>query len=222
LPPARVPASGSRRRWSSARRAVGDGATEQPLDLVKPPQLPQRRKPEQHPQLVSAINRPQLPPDPPAHRRSRTPPPPPAPRSTARRPNHLAGRQDLRLDPSHVHRTLERVPQLSAEQRDAVVHATTRDDLALIAGRAGAAKTTAAATIADAYREAGYAVCGAALAGKAADTLQQEAGIPFRTLHSWEYAWEHRQDRLDAGTVLAIVALVTSAAWWSGSQSGWM
>jgi Ti-type conjugative transfer relaxase TraA len=116
----------------------------------------------------------------------------------------LAGRQDLRLDPGLVQRALERVPQLSAEQREAVVAATTRDDLALIVGRAGAGKTTAAATIAEAYREAGYEVRGAALAGKAADILQQEARIPSRTLASWEYSWERRQDPLHGGTVLVI------------------
>jgi len=66
----------------------------------------------------------------------------------------LAAREQLRLDPGVVLRALDRVPHLSAEQRSAVVAATTRDDLALIVGRAGAGKTTAAATIADAYREA--------------------------------------------------------------------
>ena len=118
--------------------------------------------------------------------------------------SELAGRQDLRLDPGLVQRALERVPQLSSEQRAAVVHATTGDDLALVVGRAGAGKTTAAATIADAYREAGYEVRGAALAGKAADTLQQEAGIPSRTLASWEYSWERRQDQLHGGAVLVV------------------
>jgi hypothetical protein len=51
----------------------------------------------------------------------------------------LAGRQDLRLDPGLVQRALERVPQLSSEQRDAVAAATTRDDLTLIVGRSTAA-----------------------------------------------------------------------------------
>jgi hypothetical protein len=43
-----------------------------------------------------------------------------------------------------------------------VLHAATREDLALIVGRAGAGKTTAAATVATAYREAGYEVRGGA------------------------------------------------------------
>ena|SRR5579864_691359 len=46
---------------TSDRRSVGDGAAEQPLHLMNPPQLPRRRKPEQHPQLVRAVHRPQLP-----------------------------------------------------------------------------------------------------------------------------------------------------------------
>ncbi len=103
-----------------------------------------------------------------------------------------------------VQRALDRVPHLSDEQRSAVVAATACDDLALIVGRAGAGKTTAAATIADAYREAGYQVVGGALAGKAADTLQQEAGIHSRTLHSWEYSWGRGESRLHAGSVLVV------------------
>jgi AAA domain len=116
----------------------------------------------------------------------------------------LAARQQLRLDPGQVGRAIERVPLLSAEQRAAILHATTGDDLALIVGRAGAGKTTAAATLATAYREAGYEVRGGALAGKAADTLEQETRIPSRTLHSWEHAWEQGQDRLHAGSVLVV------------------
>ena len=118
--------------------------------------------------------------------------------------DQLRGRQDLQLDTAQVGRALDRSPHLSDEQRAAVIEATTREDLALIVGRAGAGKTTAAATIADAYREAGYEVRGGALAGKAADNLQQEAGIPSRTLHSWEYSWERGQDRLHGGSVLVI------------------
>jgi Ti-type conjugative transfer relaxase TraA len=116
----------------------------------------------------------------------------------------LAARHELRLDPENVQRALDRAPHLSEEQRGAVLAATTRDDLALIVGRAGAGKTTAAATIAEAYRDAGYDVVGAALAGKAADTLQQEAGIHSRTLHSWEYSWGRGEETLDRRIVLVI------------------
>ena len=89
-----------------------------------------------------------------------------------------------------------RAPHLSDEQREAVFHATTGGDLAQIVGRAGAGKTTVARTIAEAYREEGYEVRGAALAGKAAEGLEQEAGIPSRTLASLERAWKEGRDRL--------------------------
>src|SRR4029079_17859884 len=81
---------------------------------------------------------------------------------------------------------------------------TTQADLAQIVGRAGAGKTTVARTIADAYREQGYEVRGAALAGKAAEALQREAGIPSRTLASLEWAWQSGRDRLHGGTVLVV------------------
>jgi Ti-type conjugative transfer relaxase TraA len=116
----------------------------------------------------------------------------------------LAGRADLRLDPAAVARSLDRVPHLSEEQRAAVYHATTRADLAQVVGRAGAGKTTAARTIADAYRDQGYEVRGAALAGKAAEGLEREAAVPSRTLASLEWAWSQGRDRLHGGSVLLV------------------
>jgi hypothetical protein len=119
--------------------------------------------------------------------------------------DRLAGRADLCLDPEGVARMLqESAPHLSDEQKAAVFHATTRADLAQIVGRAGAGKTTTARTIAWAYRGQGYDVRGAALAGKAAEGLQNEAGIPSRTLASLEKAWSQGHERLHGGTVLIV------------------
>ena len=117
----------------------------------------------------------------------------------------LAARHELRLDSAIVERLLDRaVPALSAEQRAAVLHATTADDLAQIVGRAGAGKTTAARSIAAAYEEAGYEVRGAALAGKAAEVLQTETGVRSRTLASLEHAWSEGTERLGARSVLLV------------------
>jgi hypothetical protein len=117
----------------------------------------------------------------------------------------LAGHRYLRLEEAAVARTIDRrAPHLSAEQREAVFHATADNDLAQIVGRAGAGKTTVARTIADAYREQGYEVRGAALAGKAAEGLEREAGIPSRTLASLERAWAEGREGLDDRTVLVI------------------
>ncbi len=116
----------------------------------------------------------------------------------------LAARAELRLDAAGVTRTLERFPHFSEEQRAAVYHATTGEDLAQVVGRAGAGKTSAARAIGEAYRDQGYEVRGAALAGKAAEGLQKEAGIPARTLASLEYGWGRDRDALHPGSVLVI------------------
>jgi hypothetical protein len=47
-------------------------------------------------------------------------------------------------------------------------------------------------------------VVGAALAGKAADGLEKEAGIQSRTLASWLLAWDRGKDAPDAKTVFVI------------------
>jgi len=117
----------------------------------------------------------------------------------------LASRRQFRLDPDVIGQALDRVsPALSAEQRAAVLHATTETDLAQIVGRAGAGKTTAARTIAAAYQERGYEVSGAALAGKAAEVLQAETGVPSRTLASLEHAWSEGAARLHPRSVLLL------------------
>src|SRR3954454_18438659 len=50
----------------------------------------------------------------------------------------------------------------------------------------------------------GYQGHGAALAGKAAEGLEQSSGIRARTLASWERAWERGTDRLGHGDVLVV------------------
>src|SRR4051812_20412684 len=50
----------------------------------------------------------------------------------------------------------------------------------------------------------GYRVHGAALAGKAAEGLEQSSGIRSRTLASWELGWSKGYARLGAGDILVI------------------
>ncbi len=117
----------------------------------------------------------------------------------------LGERDTLRLGEVGVGRSIARwAPNLSEEQRAAVLHATTGSDFAQIVGRAGAGKTTAAQAIREAYRDEGYQVRGAALAGKAAEALERETGIPSCTLASLEHAWKAGRDRLHGNSVLVI------------------
>ena len=94
--------------------------------------------------------------------------------------------------------------QLSEEQRAAIEHIATGERIAAIVGRAGAGKTTMMKVAREILEQAGYRVEGAALAGKAAEGLQREAGIQSRTLASWELSWQHGRDLLDRNTILVI------------------
>ncbi|MBY2918261.1 AAA family ATPase, partial [Rhizobium leguminosarum] len=69
---------------------------------------------------------------------------------------------------------------------------------------AGAGKSTMLAAARHAWEAQGYRVHGAALAGKAAEGLEQSSGISSRTLASWEYSWQADRGRLNARDVFVI------------------
>ncbi len=93
---------------------------------------------------------------------------------------------------------------LSEEQRVAVQHITGPEQVAAVIGFAGAGKSTMLAAARDAWERQGYRVHGAALAGKAAEGLEESSGIASRTLASWEYGWQAGRGQLGKGDVLVI------------------
>ncbi|MGO6933845.1 Ti-type conjugative transfer relaxase TraA, partial [Rhizobium ruizarguesonis] len=93
---------------------------------------------------------------------------------------------------------------LSAEQRQAIEHVTAPGQIAVVIGFAGAGKSTMLAAARQAWEAHGYRVHGAALAGKAAEGLEQSSGIASRTLASWEYSWQADRSRLNARDVFVI------------------
>ncbi|MGF6178273.1 Ti-type conjugative transfer relaxase TraA [Ensifer sp. 4252] len=93
---------------------------------------------------------------------------------------------------------------LSEEQRVAVRHITGSEQIAAVIGFAGAGKSTMFAAARDAWVRQGYRVHGAALAGKAAEGLEESSGIAARTLASWEYGWQAGRGLLGKGDVLVI------------------
>lgn len=84
-----------------------------------------------------------------------------------------------------VHEALRESPGLSAEQARAVTALLSDGDgVAIVVGAAGSGKTRALRTAAAAWAAAGRPVMGAALAARAAQVLEAEAGIPSGTLHA--------------------------------------
>ncbi|WP_033049203.1 Ti-type conjugative transfer relaxase TraA, partial [Sinorhizobium meliloti] len=94
--------------------------------------------------------------------------------------------------------------RLDPEQVDAVHHVTRDNAIAAVVGLAGAGKSTLLAAARLAWEGDGRRVIGAALAGKAAEGLEDSSGIRSRTLASWELAWESGRDLLQRGDVLVI------------------
>jgi Ti-type conjugative transfer relaxase TraA len=93
---------------------------------------------------------------------------------------------------------------LSDEQRLAVEHITGSRQIAAVIGFAGAGKSTMLSAAREAWERQGYRVHGAALAGKAAEGLEESSGIASRTLASWEYGWQAGRGELGRGDVLVI------------------
>ncbi|PZM12947.1 Ti-type conjugative transfer relaxase TraA [Rhizobium tubonense] len=98
----------------------------------------------------------------------------------------------------------EKPIKLDAEQVDAVRHVTADNGIAAVVGLAGAGKSTLLAAARVAWEGEGRLVFGAALAGKAAEGLEDSSGIKSRTLASWELAWENGRDLLKRGDVFVI------------------
>ncbi len=141
----------------------------------------------------------------------------------ARVPQKLTTREMIRIESEMVNRArylsrasshgvrekvlaavFERHDRLSDEQKTAIEHVAGGARIAAVVGRAGAGKTTMMKAAREAWEAAGYQVIGGALAGKAAEGLEKEAGIRSRTLASWELRWREGRDRLDDKTVFVL------------------
>ncbi len=94
--------------------------------------------------------------------------------------------------------------RLSDEQKTAIERVGGSVRIAAVIGRAGAGKTTMMKAAREAWEAAGYRVVGGALAGKAAEGLEKEAGIVSRTLSSWELRWDQGRNQLDDKTVFVL------------------
>lgn len=122
----------------------------------------------------------------------------------ARRSLWLSTRETHGVSKTVLEATFARHARLSEEQRSAIEHVARSARISAVVGRAGAGKTTMMKAAREAWEHAGYRVVGGALAGKAAEGLEKEAGIQSRTLASWELRWKKGRDKLDARTVFVM------------------
>ena len=116
----------------------------------------------------------------------------------------LSGRASHGVREAVLQATFARHSRLSDEQRMATEHVAGASRIAAVIGRAGAGKTTMMKAAREAWETAGYRVVGGALAGKAADGLEKEAGIFSRTLSSWELRWNQGRNQLDERCVFVL------------------
>jgi Ti-type conjugative transfer relaxase TraA len=93
---------------------------------------------------------------------------------------------------------------LSEEQKEAIRHVTDARQISAVVGYAGAGKSTMLTAAREAWEAQGYTVHGAALAGKAAEGLEESSGIQSRTLASWENGWKKGRGHLTSKDVLVI------------------
>ncbi|PDT81380.1 Ti-type conjugative transfer relaxase TraA [Sinorhizobium sp. BJ1] len=116
----------------------------------------------------------------------------------------LSGRSSHGVREAVLEATFARHSRLSEEQKTAIEHVAGSERIAAVIGRAGAGKTTMMRAAREAWQAAGYRVVGGALAGKAAEGLEKEAGIASRTLSSWELRWNKGRNQLDAKTIFVL------------------
>lgn len=116
----------------------------------------------------------------------------------------LSGRTSHGVRNEVLRAVFGRHERLSEEQKVAIEHVSGAERIAAVIGRAGAGKTTMMKAAREAWEAAGYRVVGAALAGKAAEGLEKEAGIISRTLSSWELRWSQGRDQLDDKTIFVL------------------
>lgn len=122
----------------------------------------------------------------------------------AERARRMARAQDAGISGIARRHALATFPTLAAEQRAAVEHVTGEARLAAVVGLASAGKSTMLAAARAAWEAGGYRVRGAALAGKAAEGLEEASGIPSRTLASWTHSWQRGCDLPKAGDVFVV------------------
>lgn len=98
------------------------------------------------------------------------------------------------------------------EQVNAIHHLCSGSDIRVLNGKAGTGKTTLLKAVAEIYHDAGYRVLGTSFQGKAVEIMEEEIGIPCRTLDSYLYVWKKQDEqisRVNSGQLWGIPYIYT-------------
>lgn len=125
-------------------------------------------------------------------------------RQLAESADRMAEGRSFAVPSRKVERAVEARSFLAEEQKNAIRHVTGAERISAVVGLAGAGKSTMLDAAREAWEADGYRVHGAALAGKAAEGLEEASGIASRTLASWERGWERDYDRLGPKDVFVV------------------
>lgn len=93
---------------------------------------------------------------------------------------------------------------LNSEQQKVVRAATSGARLTLVQGGAGTGKSTSLRVIAEAWKNCGYRVVGAAVAWRAAGTLAADIGIDARAIDAWLAIADHGHEAFREQTCLIV------------------
>lgn len=81
------------------------------------------------------------------------------------------------------------------EQMAAIHHLCSGGDIRVLNGKAGTGKTTLLKAVAQIYANEGYRVIGTSFQGKAVEIMEQDIGIPCRTLDSLKHSWASYEEK---------------------------
>jgi Ti-type conjugative transfer relaxase TraA len=129
------------------------------------------------------------------------------------RASEMAGSGGFKVNAAHIEQAIRsentrlhaRIgATLSDEQITAIHHILAPNQLSAVVGLASAGKSTLLSVARQAWERQDLRVHGAALAGKAADSLQSASGIRSRTLASLEASWKSGYEPVGCGDVVVI------------------
>ena len=98
----------------------------------------------------------------------------------------------------------ERSERVSEAQKEALRHVLGSEQIAVVQGVAGSGKSYMLGAACEAWERSGYEVQGAALAGKAAEGLQDSSGIKSGTIHGLLQGLDTGERELNSRTVLVV------------------